>query len=108
MTNNLVIIFTASAAPEKFADTNLNFLLPAADFRDAKKPVLLPMIVNWPGKIPADQVSDSKWTAADFAPTALEMALGKAPKNLPGHSMLPVLLGKKTEPKVSDALSIKQ
>ena len=94
MTNNVAVFFTASAAPEKFADTNLNFLLPAGDFRDAGKTVPLPMIVNWPGKIPAGRVSPAPWSASDFAPTALEIGFVKPVKNFAGISVLPVLTGK--------------
>jgi arylsulfatase A-like enzyme len=99
LTNNVAIFFTASSAPEKFADTNLNFLLPAGDFRNPTNsaPVPLPMIVSWPGKIPAGQVSHQAWTASDFAPTAGEIAHARAVTNFTGHSVLPVLLGRKVE-----------
>ena len=94
MTNNVAVFFTASAAPEKFANTNLNFLLPAGDFCTAQNPVPLPMIVSWPGKIPAGRVSDAPWSAIDFAPTALEIGFVKPVKNFAGISVLPVLTGK--------------
>jgi arylsulfatase A len=97
MTNNVVVFFTASSAPEKFADTNLSFLLPAGDFRAAKKSAPLPMIVGWPGKIPAGYVSRFKWSAADFAPTALEIGSVKPVADFTGHSVLPTLLGQKPE-----------
>ncbi len=99
LTNNVAIFFTASSAPEKFADKNLNFLLPAGSFRDAKNPAPLPMIVNWNGKIPAGQVSETGWLAADFAPTALEMAGVKLPAGMTDHSILPQMLGKKPSPR---------
>ena len=92
LTNDVMIIFTASSAPEKFANTNLNFLLPAGDFQNAKTPPPLPMIVSWPGKIPAGRVNDSEWTPVDFAPTALEMVHVKPAPSLAGHSILPWLL----------------
>jgi len=95
LTNNVVIFFTSGSAPEKFAGTKLKFLLPAGDFRDAKNPASLPMIVSWPGIIPAGQVSAHKWTAADFAPTALEIVYGIPVTNFTGVSVLPALLGKK-------------
>ena len=94
-TNNVVVFFTSSAAPEKFAGTNLNFLLTAVDFHDATNSAPLPMIVNWPGQIPAGRVSDAPWRAADFAPTALAIAQAKPTTNFTGQSVLPVLLGKK-------------
>ena len=37
------------------------------------------MIVYWPGKIPAGQVSDLPWAAWDFLPTATDIALAEPP-----------------------------
>ena len=93
LTNNVVIFFAASSAPEKFANTNLNFLLPAGDFRGEKKPAALPMLVNWPGKIPAGRVSPAPWSVVDFAPTALAIGWVKPATNYTGISVLPILLG---------------
>jgi arylsulfatase A-like enzyme len=93
LTNNVAVFFTSSAAPEKFADTNLNFLLPAADFSAAKKSAPLPMIVSWPGRIPAGQISNRAWMPADFAPTAMEIAYLKPATNFTGISILPTLFG---------------
>jgi arylsulfatase A-like enzyme len=93
LTNNIVIFFSSSSAPEKFADTNLNFLLPPSNFRNTNNPAPppLPMLVRWPTIIPAHQTGDHVWTAADFAPTALEIADLKPATNVNGHSILPVL-----------------
>jgi arylsulfatase A-like enzyme len=95
MTNNVAVFFTSSSAPEKFADTNLDFLLPAGAFRNSKNPapVPLPMIVKWPGNIPAGRVSAAPWNAVDFAPTALEIGYVKPAASFTGISILPVLLG---------------
>ncbi len=68
-------------------------------FREAKGSVYeggirTPMIVRWPGKIPAGAVNDSSaWYFADFLPTAAELAEVAIPKNLDGVSVLPTLLG---------------
>ena len=110
LTNNLAIIFTASSAPEKFADPNLNFLLPVGDFRDPKhsRPTPLPMIVYWPGKTPAGRVSQIPWSAVDFTPTALDMAQVKPTAGLAGISILPNLLGEPgtNTPALPDRLDI--
>ena len=97
LTNNVAIFFTSGSAPEKFAGTNLSFLLPAGDFRVAKKTAPLPMIVRWPGIIPAGRVSDAPWSAIDFAPTALAIGYLRPVTNFTGASVLPALLGKKSE-----------
>jgi arylsulfatase A-like enzyme len=102
LTNNLAVIFTSSSAPEPFANTNLNFLLPKDSFRDTNNPVppRLPMIVKFPGKIPAGETSGLKWTAADVAPTVLELAYVRPVTNFTGRSILPALRGelKKEKP----------
>jgi arylsulfatase A-like enzyme len=54
-----------------------------------------PMIVRWPGKVPARSVSDAVWYFADFLPTAAELADVRPPSNIDGISVLPILLGKK-------------
>ncbi len=96
MSNSVAIFFASSCAPEKFADTNLNFLLPRDDFRDAKKPApqTLPLLVNWPGRAPAGRVSNLPVSALDVAPTALDIAYAKPVPGLTGISVLPTLLGK--------------
>ena len=54
-----------------------------------------PMIVRWPGKIPAAKTSDSPWYFADVLPTLAEVTGATPPSNLDGISILPLLLGKK-------------
>jgi arylsulfatase A-like enzyme len=95
LTNNVAIFFSSSAAPEKFAGTNLDFLQPngkAMDGKNSSAP--LPMIVWWPDAVRAKQTSAFKWTSADFAPTALDIAFAPRVKDLGGMSILPVLQGK--------------
>ncbi len=105
MTNNVAIFFSSSCAPAAFASTNMNFLLPKHGFRNQKSsvPPLLPMLAYWRGTIPAGQVSDHPWTAADFAPTAFEIGYVKPPENSPGHSILPVMEGRPPGKKPADS-----
>lgn len=95
LTNNVAIFFSSSAAPEKFKGKSLDFLKLNGKFtskEDSARPPL-PMIVWWPGEIPAKQVSDFRWTSADFEPTALAIAYAKPVKKLDGVSILPELRG---------------
>ena len=48
-----------------------------------------PMIVSWPGKIKAGQVSDAQWYFADVMPTLAQLAGVKAPDNIDGISIVP-------------------
>ena len=97
LTNNVAVFFAGSCAPEKFANTNLNFLLPAAQFRDVKKPAPhnLPLLAIWPGWIPPGQVCPLTVGAVDFVPTALDIAWAQPVPGLEGISLLPVLEGNK-------------
>jgi hypothetical protein len=93
--NNVAVIFSSSCAPEKFADTNLNFILPKSDFRSTNNPAPpLPLIVNFAGHISGGLVSDAKLSPADLAPTLAEIAYAKTPTNFTGLSILPILKGK--------------
>jgi arylsulfatase A-like enzyme len=96
MSNNVVIFFSSSAVPEKFADKKMDFLKPNGEAAPDTDPALmpLPMIAYWPGEIPAGAVSGAAWSNRDFMPTALEIARMKV-QGLDGASVLPVLRGEK-------------
>jgi arylsulfatase A-like enzyme len=97
MTNNVVIFLTSSSVPEKFADSRLNFFRTPADLQsEGTNGWTAPMIVYWPGKIPAGQTSDAAWSPQDFLPTAAQIGYLKPPDNIEGHSILPLLVGKET------------
>jgi arylsulfatase A-like enzyme len=53
-----------------------------------------PMVVRWPGEVPAGTTSDTVWTFADFLPTAAELADVRPPAGIDGVSVLPTLLGR--------------
>jgi len=52
-----------------------------------------PLVVRWPGRVPAGSVSNEVVTTPDFYRTFLDMAGSNAPRNHPldGESLLPVL-----------------
>lgn len=53
-----------------------------------------PMIVRWPGQVPAAAASDLVWSFVDFLPTAADMAGVEPPENIDGVSVLPTLVGR--------------
>ena len=57
-----------------------------------------PMVIRWPGKIPANQTSDFIWSMVDAFPTVCEIAKADFPDNLDGHSVLSTLLGNPQKP----------
>lgn len=56
-----------------------------------------PMIVHWPGKVPAGVVSDLVWNYADFLPTIAELVGIEPPDSLDGISILPTLMGEEQD-----------
>lgn len=48
----------------------------------------VPLIVRWPGRIPADSTSDDLVSSLDFAPTVISLAGGEVPKHLQGQVFL--------------------
>ncbi|MHC4364956.1 MAG: arylsulfatase [Planctomycetota bacterium] len=68
--------------------------------------IRVPMIVRWPGKIQAGQVSDHVWYLPDVMPTLAELAgAGNyVPSGIDGISAVPTLLGRAEEQKKHEYL----
>lgn len=98
MTNNTVIFFTSDTGPQPSGDIDPKFFLSAGPLRGSRGDLYegglrVPMIVYWPGKIPAGRISDFPWAAWDFLPTATDIALVRPPAGIDGISVLPALSG---------------
>ncbi len=96
--SNTVIFFSSDTGPQTGGGVDPKFFQSAGPFRGQRGELYegglrVPMIVSWPGRIPAGQVSDFPWAAWDFLPTAMQLALREPPKNIDGLSVLPTLLG---------------
>jgi arylsulfatase A-like enzyme len=52
-----------------------------------------PMLVRWPGTVPAGVVSDAIWYFPDVLPTLAELAGAETPTDIDGVSVVPTLLG---------------
>ncbi|HEY1718080.1 MAG TPA: sulfatase-like hydrolase/transferase [Verrucomicrobiae bacterium] len=89
MTNNVVIFFSSASTPKKTAEIDPDFFHSNISTNDLRAP----MIVHWPGTIPAGQTSGYKWSAQDFLPTAAQIGFANSPTNIDGTSILPALLG---------------
>jgi arylsulfatase A-like enzyme len=90
-TNNTVLFFTSDTVPQKSGGVDPKF------FHENSPPddLHVPMIVYWPGRIPAGQVSGWDCSAPDFLPTATAVAFGEPPDKIDGTSFLPALFGQK-------------
>lgn len=69
-----------------------------APFRGAKGDLFegglrTPMLVRWPGKIPAGTTNSLPWTFADVLPTLADLAGAALPPKIDGVSVLPSILG---------------
>jgi arylsulfatase A len=53
----------------------------------------VPLIVRWPGRVPAGRVTDSPLLNTDWMPTLLELAGAPPQKNLDGESFVNLLTG---------------
>jgi arylsulfatase A-like enzyme len=89
MTNNVAIFFTSDTVPKKSAEVDPAFFHSNLATNDLH----VPMIVRWPGEIPAGRVSGFRWSACDFLPTAAQIAYVNPLPNSDGISVLPVLRG---------------
>lgn len=58
----------------------------------------IPLIVRWPGRVPAGKVVDDPVVNTDWIPTLLELAGQPAPQGLDGVSFAPLLTGRGPAP----------
>lgn len=96
--SNTVVFFTSDNGPHKEGGVKAEFHQSSGPLRGIKRDmyeggIRVPMIVSWPGRIPAGFVSDQVWYFPDFLPTAAEIAGAKAPEGIDGISILPTMLG---------------
>jgi arylsulfatase A-like enzyme len=87
---NTVIFFTSDTVPKKAGGIDPKFF----HENTSSNSLLVPMIVSWPGKIPAGQVSDLDCSARDFLPTVAGIGLVTPPGKIDGVSFLPALFGR--------------
>jgi arylsulfatase A-like enzyme len=58
----------------------------------------IPLIVRWPGHVPAGRIVDSAVVNTDWLPTLLEISRRPVPEGLDGVSLAPFLSGKRPAP----------
>ena len=90
--DNTLVIFTSDHG-EMLGDHGL--LLKGCRFYEGL--VHVPLILRWPGQIPAGATTDALVELTDLAPTLLDAAGGDVPRHMAGRSLLPLLRGTTTE-----------
>jgi arylsulfatase A-like enzyme len=93
-----IVIFTSDNGPHKEGGADPDFFDSNGPLRGIKRDlyeggIRVPMLVRWPGHVPAGRVSDLVWTHWDVLPTLSALAGAPAPPGIDGVSMREDLLG---------------
>src|SRR5262249_3341884 len=91
---NTIVFFTSDNGPHKEGGAVPAFFQSSGPLKGYKRSmheggIRVPMIVRWPGKVPAGVVSEYAWAFWDFLPTAAELAGTTGPAGIDGTSVLP-------------------
>jgi arylsulfatase A-like enzyme len=101
---NTVVFFSSDNGPHAEGGADPKFFRSAGPLRGHKRDlydggIRVPMIVRWPGRVPAGAVSEQVWAFWDMLPTCAEIARVESPKGIDGVSVLPALLGQSEVPR---------
>jgi arylsulfatase A len=98
--NDTIVFFTSDNGPHKEGGADPEFFDSNGPLRGIKRDlteggIRVPMIVRWPGKVPAGTVSDDVRAHWDFLPTVAGLVEGiPFTEGVDGESFAPLLLGK--------------
>lgn len=103
LTANTIVVFTSDNGGLHVPEGTHARITHNTPFRAGKGYVYegglrIPLIVRWPGRVPAGVVVDAPMINTDWIPTLLELAGQPAPTGLDGVSVAPLLLGKGPAP----------
>jgi arylsulfatase A-like enzyme len=95
---NTIVFFTSDNGPHKEGGNDPRFFNSSGGLRGIKRDlyeggIREPMIVRWPGHVPAGAVSDFPWAFWDFLPTCADLAGAAPPDRLDGISVKALLTG---------------
>jgi arylsulfatase A-like enzyme len=101
LARNTLVFFTSDNGPHREGGNDPDFNNSNGPLRGIKRDlteggIRVPMIVRWPGHIPAGRVSHSPWWFPDVLPTASRLAGARTPPNLDGRDITPLLRGRET------------
>jgi len=94
---NTIVFFSSDNGPHKEGGADPFFFQSAGPLRGFKRAmydggIRVPMIVRWPGKIPAGTVSDAVWAFWDVLPTLAALAGHSPPAGVDGIDISAALL----------------
>ena len=92
-----IVFFTSDNGPVSVGGRNFEFFDGAGGLRGGKRSlyeggIRVPMIVRWPGRVPAQVVSDAVWSLVDVFATVADLVAAPTGET-DGTSVLPILLG---------------
>jgi len=95
---NTIVFFTSDNGPSTEGGSSPEFFDSNGPLRGFKRDlyeggIRAPMIVRWPGRIPAGQVSDHVWAMWDVLPTLAALAGVEPPAGIDGLSMVAAITG---------------
>ena len=103
MTSNTIVIFTSDNGGLHVPELTHQRITHNAPYRAGKGflhegGLRVPLIVRWPGHVPAGRVADAPVVNTDWLPTLLEWAGRPVPENLDGVSLGGFLTGRSAAP----------
>lgn len=95
-----IVFFTSDNGPHREGGADPDFFDSNGPLRGIKRDlyeggIRVPMLVRWPGHVPAGRVSDAVWAHWDILPTLSDLAGAAAPSGVDGVSAAGVLTGAK-------------
>lgn len=96
---NTVVFFTSDNGPHREGGNDPDFNDSNGPLRGIKRDlyeggIRVPMLVRWPGRIPAGRVSDTPWWFPDVLPTVARLAKAPVPSGLDGRNIAATLAGR--------------
>lgn len=100
LAENTLILFTSDNGPHAEGNSTVEFLDSNGPLRGSKRDlyeggIRVPLIVRWPGHVPAGNVDETPWGFVDMVPTLAALIGAEVPKEIDGVSELPLIEGKK-------------
>lgn len=101
---NTIVLFTSDNGPSIEGGSDPEFFDSNGPLRGVKRDlyeggIRVPMIVRWPGRVPAGRSSDHVWAMWDVLPTLARLAGARTPPGLDGLDMAAALLGTGAAPR---------
>lgn len=94
--NTIVIIAGDNGGANIHRDNNWPYFGKKADFLEGG--IRTPMIIRWPGVVPARSVIDHPTSVTDLMPTIIRAANGEPPEKIDGFDLMPLIVDGKKPP----------